>query len=102
MGGHKGVLFTLAYRLELTDEETALVHEYKLEHYPLTWTEHQGQRVPELTISRLTSGQTQTVNDVTTLLHNEEVVKTACDALPPLFDVVRSFGGDEIIEYPRR
>jgi hypothetical protein len=28
-------------------------------------------------------------------------VKDACDALPDLFMVVRTFGGDEVIDYPR-
>jgi hypothetical protein len=101
MGGHKGVVFTLGYRLELTPEEAELVREYKLDDYPLTWTTIQGQRMPDDTIARLVAGRSQSLTDVTTLLNNEEVVKSACDALPPLFEVVRSFGGDDVIEYPR-
>ena len=101
LGGHKGVLFTLGYRLELTVEEGELVREYKLQDYPLTWIDVQGQRVPDATVGALLTGRSQTLNDVTTLLHNENVIKSACDALPPLFEVVRSFGGDEVIEYPR-
>lgn len=102
LGGNKGVEFTLRYRLELTQEEQNLVSTYKLESYPLTFVTVQGTRVPDDTISNLTAGRSQTVTDVTTLLRNEDVIKGACDSLPPLFDVVRSFGGDEVIDYPRR
>jgi hypothetical protein len=38
---------------------------------------------------------------VTTLVSNEEVIKEACDGLPTLFEVVRTFGGEEVVEYPR-
>lgn len=100
-GGHKGVAFTLSYRLELTEDEKALVERYKLQEYPLTWSTFQGERVPEDTIERMMMGRSQTLNDVTTLIENEEIIKNACDALPPLFSIARSFGGDEIIDYPR-
>lgn len=102
LGGHKGVEFTLSYRLELTADEQALVDRYKLHFYPLTWTTGpSGERQPGDTIATMVQGSRQTVTDVTTLLGNEEVIKDACDKLPPLFQVVRSFGGDEVIEYPR-
>lgn len=101
LGGHKGVEFTLRYRLELTPDETGLVNEYKLQDYPLTWGTVQGTRTPDDTIANMVQGRAQTLTDVTTLLRNEEIVKNACDALPPLFAVVRSFGGDEVVEYPR-
>lgn len=101
LGGNKGVEFTLRYRLELTPEEEALVRQYKLEEFPITWTSVNGQRVPDDTIARMVVGRSQTLTDVTTLLSNEEVVKSACDALPPLFEIVRTFGGDDIVEYPR-
>jgi hypothetical protein len=102
LGGHKGVEFTLSYRLELSADEQELVDRYKLHFYPLTWTTGpSGERQAGDTISTMVQGRSQTVTDVTTLLNNEEVLKDACDKLPPLFQVVRSFGGDEVIEYPR-
>lgn len=101
LGGHKGVSFTLAYRLELTPDEMELVRRYQLESYPLTWTDQQGIRTPDDTVGALLAGRSQTLNDVTTLVRNEEIVKDACDSLPVLFDVVRSFGGDEVVQYPR-
>jgi hypothetical protein len=102
LGGHKGVNFTLAYRLELTHEEATLVERYKLQQYPVTWsTDIHGTKTPDDTISNMVESRSQTLTDVMTLLRNEEIVKDACDNLVGLFDVVRSFGGDEVIEYPR-
>lgn len=101
LGGHKGVKFTLSYRLELTPDESGLVDRYKLSEYPVTWKSFQGTQTPDDTIANMVAGRTQTVSDVTTLLKNESVIKNACDGLPPLFGVVRSFGGDEIVDYPR-
>ncbi len=102
LGGHKGVSFTLAYRLELTSEESQLVERYKLQQYAVTWsTDPRVGRIPDDTIANMTAGRSQTLTDVTTLLRNEAIVKDACDGLVSLFAVVRSFGGDEIIEYPR-
>jgi len=49
----------------------------------------------------MVAGRTQTLSDVTTLIQNENVVKDACDELPVLFEVVRTFGGEEVVEYPR-
>jgi hypothetical protein len=101
LGGHKGVSFTLAYRLELTPEETELVARYKLEEYPVTWKTIQGTRVPDDTIKNMVAGRRQTLSDVMMLLKNENVIKDACDGLPVLFGVARSFGGQEVIDYPR-
>ncbi len=102
MGGHKGVSFTLGYRLELTTEESELVQRYALQYYPVTWhTDNRGQRMPDDMIGNMVEGRTQTLTDVTTLIRNENIVKDACDGVVALFDVCRSFGGDEIIEYPR-
>lgn len=101
LGGNKGVNFTLSYRLGLTDDEQQLVATYKLMDYPVTFHTVQGNRMPDDTIGNMTQGRSQTVSDVTTLIRNEEIIKDACDSLPTLFQVVRTFGGSEIIEYPR-
>lgn len=101
LGGHKGVSFTLYYRLLLTPDEEELVQRYKLEEYPVTWRSFEGTRLPNDTIGNMVAGRSQTLSDVTTLIQNENVVKEACDDLPVLFEVVRTFGGEEVIEYPR-
>lgn len=93
--------FTLSYRLVLTAEEAALLERYKLGEYALTWRTIQGNRISDDTISNMVAGRTQTLTDVTTLLSNEEIVTNACDQLPGRFAVVRSFGGQEVIDYSR-
>lgn len=57
--------------------------------------------MPNDTIGNMVTGRTQTLSDMTTLARNENVVKYACDSLPVLFEVVRTFGGKEVVEYPR-
>ncbi|GAA5091735.1 hypothetical protein [Nocardia iowensis] len=101
LGGHKGMQFTLSCRLQLTDEENRLVQQYKLTEYPLTWRTFQGTKLVGDTIGSLVQGSSQTVSDVKTLLTNEDVIKDAIDELPTLFAVCRTFGGNEIIDYPR-
>ena len=96
LGGHKGVSFTLSTRVDFTDEERALLDHYKMWEYSLF------TRGPlPVTIRQLLQGDAQTVDNVEVLLENEEVVKRALDQVPPLLRVLRSFGGDEIIDYPR-
>lgn len=101
LGGHKGMQFTLAYRLILTDTEQQLVNQYKLEDYPLTWKTLSSGRVPDDTIGNMVRGRSQTLTDVLTLVGNEKTIKNACDALPTLFEIVSTFGGEEIVTYPR-
>jgi hypothetical protein len=101
LGGHKGVEFTLAYRLLLTDEECALADQYKLGDYPVTWKNLPSGQVPDDTLRDMVAGRSQTVTDVTTLVGNERAIKDACDSLPKLFEIVRTFGGQEVIDYPR-
>lgn len=102
LGASQGIHFTLRYRLELTQEEMGLVDKYGLRYYPLTWTtEPGGRRSTDDTIASMLEGGEETLSDVTTLIKNEDTIKQACDVLPPLLDMARSFGGDEVIEYPR-
>lgn len=100
-GGHKGVSFTLSYRLELTSAEADLVSRYRLENYPVTYQNVGNVQAPDDTIANMLIGRQQKLPDVVTLIKNENVVKSACDGLPPLFLMCASFGGDEVIEYPR-
>ena len=101
LGGHKGVEFTLAYWLVLSDEECALADEYKLGDYVVTWKNPAGSQVPDDTIRNMVAGRRQTLTDVRTLVGKERAIKDACDLLPKLFEIVRSFGGQEVIDYPR-
>lgn len=95
-GGHKGVAFTLSTRVEFTEEESQLLEHYRLWDYSVMT---QGG-VP-VTLRSMASGDTQTLDDVETLLSNEGVVKRSLDKIPQLFEVLRSFGGSEVVDYPR-
>jgi aminopeptidase N len=95
-GGHKGVQFTLYTQVQFTDEETDLLNHYKLWDYSVM-TRNQ---MP-VTIRTMAEGDRQTLQSVEVLLSNEEVVKSALDKVPPLLKVLRSFGGNTVIDYPR-
>lgn len=100
-GRTKSVNFILNVQLQLTEHEMQIVERYRLHDYPLTYRTIQGTQIPDDTIGKLLQGRTQSVSSVETLINNERVVKDACDALPPLFKVVATFGGNEVIDYPR-
>lgn len=95
-GGSKGVLFALYYRLELNDAERALVAKYKLEPHPLTFHETSG--APAATVGEAVKGVTQEHGSVTTLVNNEEVIKSGCRDFKALLAIATTFGGEETIE----
>lgn len=96
LGGHKGVEFSLYSKVEFDDEERKLLDHYMMWSYSLF---SRGQ-LP-ITIRNLADGDSQTVGNVEILLSNENIVKQSLDKVPALLDVLRSFGGREVIEYPR-
>lgn len=94
-GGHKGVQFSLYYRLVLTAEEQALVDRYRLADHILTRSQTKID-----TVRDALQGVTEAVGSVEILLNNERVVKRACNSFYRLVLVARSFGGEEIIKLP--
>lgn len=96
LGGHKGVNFTLQTQLLFTEEEQQLINHYKMWDYS-AFT----QGGLPVTLRELAAGRVQTLANVEVLLANEAVVKEALDSIPPLLGVLRSFGGQEVIPYPR-
>lgn len=95
-GGNKGVDFTLSYKVELTPEEQELINKYKVQNEVLM-TSHDGYL--KTTIQDLINGQAQTTQDIETLLKNEGVAKNVCKNFKNYLDVLRSFGGEEVVEY---
>lgn len=92
--------FLLSCQVELTPEEQALINKYKIEDYPLTYKEYRdGTKVPDIKIGSLVRGVNYELEDVGTLLSNEEVIKGVCDAFKTLLVVMASFGGEEVIEF---
>jgi len=97
-GGHKGMKFSLYCRVEISPEEQELIDTYKVHDHVLTWRETESGQIPGLTVGDLVQGKTYELEDVTTLLNNEEVIKGACEDFKHLLLVMASFGGEEVIE----
>jgi hypothetical protein len=100
LGGNKGMLFQLSFRVELTTKEQELITRYRAENEPLTVrTTSKGEEVPGLIIGNLVRGVSYEVKDVGTILNNEQIVKEACESFKTLLTVMESFGGEEVVEY---
>ena len=99
LGGHKGMTFVLKARMELTADELELVKRYKMEYHPLTFRTRDGMQTPSETVTSLTQGVEDEVQDITVLLNNEDVYKNACKDFKVLLDVMATFGGEEVIEF---
>ena len=103
LGGNKGMIFILSYRLELTPDESALVTKYKIEEYPLTFKKDErdrdGNPIPTMTVRHLMFGGKDEVKDITVLLNNEQVLKDACANFKTLLGVMATFGGEEVVDF---
>ncbi|MFH1035885.1 MAG: hypothetical protein V1806_15365 [Pseudomonadota bacterium] len=100
LGGHKGVAFSLSCKVELTSEEKSLVERYKASGHALTYrSASDGTRLPGQTVGGLMDGVYQEMDDVGTLLNNEQVIKGACQDFKNLLEVMKTFGGQEVIEF---
>ena len=89
-----GISFILDARVLLTPEEEKLVKKYKA-HKEVLCTK--GDLT--YTINDLLTGVKDKYKDITILLNNEEVYRDACKHLKTLLEVMRSFGGQETVEF---
>jgi hypothetical protein len=96
-GGHKGVRFSLFYRLELTEYELGLVNRYKLEAYVLTYRNFQGTQVAGNTVGQVIQGVTDQLQSVEILVGNEKAIREACENFNNVLKIAATFGGEEII-----
>lgn len=97
-GGHKGMTFSLYCKVEISPEEQGLIDKYKVNEHVLTWRQGDNGQVPGITVRNLVDGHTTEIQDVATLLNNEDVIKGACQDFKNLLLVMASFGGEEVIE----
>ena len=96
------VSFDLKARVELTGEEAGLVKKYKADkelllhkEIPLT-----GRSIAlNITIGSLMAGQAFKCDDIAELLEYEKNVKESCKIFKNYLEVMRHFGGEEVIEY---
>lgn len=98
-----GVSFELAAQVQLTPDEAELVKRYRADREVLLQKEVTipltGRSLSlALTIGSLTNGQTFKRNDIAEILGYEESVKNACQSFRAYLDVMRSFGGREVVE----
>jgi hypothetical protein len=94
-----GINFELSVQVELTKEEDDLVSKYQAYGEVLLkkkiWTG--GEET--LTIGSLTNGQKFKGANIAEILAYEDAVKDGCKTFKTYLEVMRSFGGTEVIEY---
>jgi hypothetical protein len=101
LGGHHGIRFVLTYRVETSPEEDELIRRYRVENWPLN-AAFESDPHKWLKIGDLIKGRTEKLEGelgVQILLKREEQIKDACEQFKLLMEVMKSFGGEEVIEY---
>lgn len=97
-----GANFILQARTELTTNEMAMVKEYKAHKEQLLTKTISvlGQKLNlNITIGSLIDGQKFKCKDIGEILAYEAEIKDACGRFKNYIEVMKSFGGTEIIEY---
>jgi hypothetical protein len=100
-GGHKGVLFSVYAKADITQEERALIDRYKVGEWVLATREimiGKNKHEINLTVNTLINGNTATMANLADLQKWEEDIKTSCVNLKNALAVMATFGGEEIIE----
>lgn len=99
-----GIKFEMTAKVQLTNEESELVKRYKTEREVLLKKEI---RIPltskalvvNLTIGSLLAGQTFKCDDIGEVLEYEKNVKESCETFKNYLEVMKNFGGQEVVEY---
>ena len=99
-----GVKFELEARATLTAEESGLINKYKVQDEVLT---EKQIKIPltdraliiKITIGSLVAGQTFKCNEIKEILGYEAEIKASCASLRELIEVMKTFGGEEVIEF---
>ncbi|MDY0077221.1 MAG: hypothetical protein RBR87_08080 [Bacteroidales bacterium] len=97
-----GANFILQVRTELTPEEMDIVREYKAQKEQLLTKTVSvlGQKLNlNITIGSLIAGQKFKCKDIGEIMTYEAEVKEACGMFKNYIEVMKSFGGSEVIEF---
>ena len=99
-----GVKFELKARVELTGEESGLVSKYKADKEVLIQKEIKipftGKAIIlDINIGSLVSGQEFKCKDIADILEYEKNVKEACESFKNYIEVMKSFGGEQVVNY---
>lgn len=99
-----GTKFELTARVELGSDESGLVSKYKADKEVLLQKEI---KVPftnkavvlDINIGGLMNGQSFKCKDIADILEYEKNIKEACETFKNYIEVMKNFGGQEVIEY---
>jgi hypothetical protein len=99
-----GTKFELSAKVELTNDESSLVSKYKADKEILLQKEI---KIPftsktlilDINIGGLMMGQTFKCKDIADIIEYENNVKDACGTFKNYLEVMKNFGGQEVIEY---
>lgn len=99
-----GISFELSAHVELKGDEAELVKKYKADKEMLMQKEIKipltGRSIVlNITIGSLMSGQSFKCNDIGEILEYEKNIKESCEAFKHYLEVMRHFGGKEVLEY---
>jgi hypothetical protein len=99
-----GISFELSAHVELNGDEAELVKKYKADKEMLMQKEIKipltGRSIVlNITIGSLMSGQSFKCKDIAEILEYENNVKESCEAFKNYLEVMRHFGGKEVLEY---
>src|SRR5690349_20091927 len=90
-GRHRGVDFTLWFRLELTPEEERLVQHYDLAEHVLIRRDSE-DREPWVTVAQARAGFSHTLASIETVHRNEQVIRKNCQNFKVILEIAQSFG----------
>lgn len=102
-GNHKGVIFKLYGKCEVTSDELSLIERYKAQEHILVSGKFNNATVGNdqpfnITVNSLLWGTTFETGNLQALLKLEEDLKESCRSLKTLLEVMSSFGGEEVLE----
>lgn len=99
-----GISFELSAKVDLTGDESELIKKYKADKESLLQKEYKipltGRSITvSLSIGSLVSGQSFKCNDIAEILEYEKNIKESCELFKNYLEVMRHFGGQEVIQY---
>lgn len=99
-----GTKFELSAKVELTSDESSLVSKYKADKEVLLQKQI---KIPftdkavilDINIGGLVNGQSFKCKDIADVLEYEKNVKEACETFKNYLEIMKHFGGKEVVEY---
>ncbi len=92
----KSIKFAMRARVELTDEEQALVERYKQFNFNIV-----DLGKDSISLKSLVNGQTLERESIDLMLQLEKLIKEKCERFSLYLQVMKDFGGEEVFEYPQ-